>query len=444
MKIRMLLASLLLSATLARAEDAVDRFVAQYIAKKQVPGVAVLVRSQGKVVRARGYGFANLEHRVPVKPETVFQSGSMGKQFTAMGVMMLADEGKLALDDPVGKYLQVPESWKGITIRHLLTHTSGLGDYPDDFSLQKDYSEDDLWKMITAQPPASAPGEKWKYSNLGYVTLGILIHKVSGRFYGDLLRERIFTPLGMSRTRIISERDIIPDRAAGYDLKDGVLQNQEWVSPTLNTTADGALYFTIEDLAKWDAALEARRLVSPAMYQQMWAPVRLNGGSTFDYGFGWSLHTLPNGHHVIEHGGAWQGFATYIARYPQERLTVVALGNRAGADVRYIAHVVAGLYRPELAPVKHHAVKLAAATLQSFAGEYRNEDGERETLTVAVAGDRLVATLPYAKRELIPESETDFFEEDSDRSYRFERDPSGAVTSLTISAPEKLVFRKVK
>jgi CubicO group peptidase (beta-lactamase class C family) len=447
MKIRALLACLLACATLARADDAlarsVDRFVAQYIAKKQVPGVAVLVRSQGKVVLARGYGFANLEHRVPVKPETVFQSGSMGKQFTAMLICMLADEGKLALDDPVGKYLEVPESWKGITLRHLLTHTSGLGDYPDNFSLQKDYSEDDLWKMITAQPPASAPGEKWKYSNLGYVTLGILIHKVSGRFYGDLLRERIFTPLGMTRTRIISERDIVADRAAGYVLKDGALQNQEWVSPTLNTTADGSLYFTVEDLAKWDAALEARKLVSPAMYREMWTPVRLSGGSTADYGFGWSLHTLPGGHRVIEHGGAWQGFASYIARYPDDKLTVVALGNRAGADVGYIAHVVAGHYRPELAPVKHRAVKLPAATLANYAGEYRLEE-DKVTVMVAAAGDHLLATLQGEKLELLPESESEFFEEDSERGYRFERDPSGAVTSLTLSVPEKLVFRRVR
>lgn len=178
------------------------------------------------------------------------------------------------------------------------------------------------------------------------------------------------------------------------------------------------------------------------MYEQMWTPVRLNGGSTADYGFGWSLHTLPSGHRVIEHGGAWQGFATHIARYPDDGLTVVALGNRAGADVRYIAHVVAGFYRPELAPVKHRAVKLPAATLQTYAGDYRLD--ERETLTVAVAGDRLVATFQGQKLELRPESESDFFEEGSDRSYHFERDASGAVTSLTISVPEKLVFRKVK
>lgn len=448
MKTRALLACLLACATVARAPlahagDAVDRFVNQYIAQKQVPGVAVLVGSQGKVVLARGYGFANLELRVPVKPVTVFQSGSMGKQFTAMLVCMMADEGKLALDDPVGKYLEVPVGWKGITLRHLLTHTSGLGDYPDDFSLQKDYTEDDLWKMITAQPLGSAPGEKWKYSNLGYVTLGILIHKVSGQFYGDLLQERVFRPLGMTRTRIISERDIIPDRAAGYALKDGVLQNQKWVSPTLNTTADGSLYFTVEDLAKWDAALEARRLVSAEMYRQMWTPVRLNDGSTTGYGFGWSLHTLPNGHPVIEHGGAWQGFASYIARYPEERLTVVALANRAGTDVRYIARVVAGYYRPELAPVKPRAVKLPAATLAGYAGEYRLEK-DRITVTVAAAGDRLAVTLQGQKLELLPESESGFFEEDSDRGYRFERDASGAVTALTISVPEKLVFRKVK
>ena len=131
MRTRLLLAWILLGAGLACADDAVDGFVTNYIAKKQIPGVALLVRSEGKVVRARGYGMANLEHRVPVKPETVFQSGSMGKQFSAMGVMTLADEGKLRLDDPVSKYLSAPESWKAMTIRHLLTHTSGLGDYPD-------------------------------------------------------------------------------------------------------------------------------------------------------------------------------------------------------------------------------------------------------------------------------------------------------------------------
>ena len=324
----------------------IDRFVNEYIAKQQIPGVAVLVRLDGKIALARGYGIANLEHQVAVKPETVFQSGSMGKQFTAMAVAMLVDERKLALDDPVSKHLDAPRAWEGMTIRHLLTHTSGLGDYPEKFSLQRDYTEDDLWSMIRQQPLASPPGAQWKYSNLGYVTLGILIRKVTGAFYGDLLQERIFRPLGMTRTRIISERAIIPDRAAGYVLRDKTLQNQSWVSPSLNTTADGALYVTVTDLAKWDEALEAGKFASPAMYREMWTRVRLNDGKTADYGFGWRLPPSPPGHRLIEHSGAWQGFSTHIARYPDDHLTVIALANRAGADTAHIAHAIAAMIRP--------------------------------------------------------------------------------------------------
>jgi CubicO group peptidase (beta-lactamase class C family) len=163
----------------------------------------------------QGYGLANIEHQVAVIPQTVFQSGSMGKQFTAIAVMMLTEEGKLNIDDPVSKYLNVPDTWKDIKIRHLLTHTSGLGDYPESFDMRRDYTEDDIFKMVTASRLLFAPGEKWSYSNLGFVALGVLIHKVSGKFYGDLLQERIFKPLGMTSTRIISEHDIIPHRAAG-------------------------------------------------------------------------------------------------------------------------------------------------------------------------------------------------------------------------------------
>src|SRR5262245_29152588 len=261
--------------SLAWADD-VDDFVQRQMEKRHTPGLALLVVKDGQTVKSRGYGMANLEHQVPVKPETIFQSGSVGKQFTATGVMMLVEEGKLALEDPIGKYLTVPESWKGITIRHLLTHTSGLGDYPQDLDFRKDYTEDELLQMVTKQPLLFAPGEQWRYSNLGYVTLGILIHKVSGKFYGDFLQERVFQPLGMSSTRIISEADIVPNRAAGYRLVKEEIKNQDWVSPALNTTADGALYFNVVDLAKWDAALYTEKLLKKSSLDQMWTPVKLN------------------------------------------------------------------------------------------------------------------------------------------------------------------------
>lgn len=330
--------------------DPVADFINGYIKSNQIPGVAIMVRQNGRVIRSEGFGIANLEHKIPVTPQTIFQSGSVGKQFTATAVMMLVEQKKIALDDPISKYLDVPDEWKAINVRHLLTHTSGLDDYPDDFDMHRDYTEDEEFKIMTAQKLQFQPGEKWSYSNLGYLTLGVLIHKVSGKFYGDYLQERVFKPLGMNSTRIINEADIIPNRAAGYELHDGVLKNQEWVAPTVNTTADGSLYFTVEDLAKWDEALDSEKLLSHDSLQQMYTPVKLNDGSTSPYGFGWRLDKTASGHRIIEHGGAWQGFTSHIARYVDDRISVAALCNRAGADCGYIAHRVAGLYNPDLTP----------------------------------------------------------------------------------------------
>src|ERR1051325_5745516 len=194
----------------------VDEIVRREMQTQHIPGLSLAVVKAGHLILARGYGTANVEHQVPVRPETIFQSGSMGKQFTATAVMMLVEAGKIRLDDPVGKYLpRVPKRWAKITVRHLLTHTSGLGDYPSDFDFRRDYTEDELLKRLTEIPLAFAPGEKWRYSNVGYVILGILIGKVTGHFYGEFLSDRIFKPLGMATARIISEADIVPNRAAG-------------------------------------------------------------------------------------------------------------------------------------------------------------------------------------------------------------------------------------
>jgi CubicO group peptidase (beta-lactamase class C family) len=437
----------LLITTIARAAspdivpDRVNDFVNAYLKKNQIPGCAVMVRHNGKAALLRGYGIANLEHGVRVTPQTVFQSGSMGKQFTAMAVMILVEEKKLALDDPISKYLDVPKTWSAIRVHHLLTHTSGLGDYPESFSLQRDYTEDDLLNMIKAQPLGFAPGEKWSYSNLGYVTLGILIHKVSGQFWGDYLQQHVFKPLAMRQTGAISETDIIPNRAAGYVLKNGTLKNQSWVSPSVNNTADGSLYFTAEDLAKWNEALETRKLISGADYEEMWTPVKLNNGTTAPYGFGWRISKTDSGHPLLEHGGAWQGFASYIACYPDDRLGVAVLCNRAGASASYIAKRIAGFYVQSLAPQVHTTIKIDPAILNKFAGDYRLED--RFTINVSIVGDRLETTWLGEKIALVPESETDFFEEDSDRTFRFLKDATGNVTSLIISVPEELTLRRL-
>ena len=300
----------------------------------------------GKIIRSEGFGLANVELQVPVKPETIFQSGSVGKQFTATAVMMLVEEGKIGLDDPLTKYFtDAPPAWKEVTVRELLSHTGGFGDYPKDFDFRKDWTEEELLKLVEGIPLAYSPGTKWEYSNLGFLTLGILIHRVSGEFYGDFLQQRVFHPLEMSSTRIISEADIIPNRAAGYRLVKEELKNQEWVSPVMNTTADGSLYFNIVDLAKWDAGLYTDRLLKRSSLDLMWTPVKLKSGESnkAGYGFGWFINDRQ-GHRCIHHDGSWQGFETAIDRYVDDHLTVVALTNLAGAEPGKITQHVAEMY----------------------------------------------------------------------------------------------------
>jgi len=199
--------------------------------------------------------------------------------------------------------------------------------------------------MVESVPLAYPPGTSWSYSNLGFLTLGVLIHKVTGQFYGDFLQQRIFKPLGMSTTRVISEADIVPNRSAGYRLVKGQIKNQEWVSPTLNTTADGALYFSVLDLAKWDAALYTDKLLKRSSLDQMWTVTPLKNGkpNSGHYGFGWFIEN-QRGHKLIEHGGAWQGFETQISRYVDDGLTIIVLTNLEGADPGHVAQGIANIY----------------------------------------------------------------------------------------------------
>src|SRR3984957_18712948 len=335
-----------LQAQSAATAHAVRDYVKKEMQRQHIPGLALLVVKNGETVLGEGFGLSNVELQSPVKAETVFQSGSVDKQFTATAIMMLVEEGKIGLDDPLTKYFgDAPAAWKDVTVRALLSHTAGFGDYPKNFSFRRDWTEAEELKLIESIPLAYAPGTKWEYSNLGYVTLGILIHRVTGEFYGDFLQQRIFQPLGMQSTRIISEADIIPNRAAGYRLVKGELKNQEWVAPALNTTADGSLYFTILDLAKWDAALYTEKLLKRSILDQMWIPAKLKNGKPNEdgYGFGWFIGER-HGHREISHDGAWQGFQTSIQRYVDDHFTVVVLTNLAEGKPWEIAEHVADMY----------------------------------------------------------------------------------------------------
>ncbi len=350
-----LLSFLLLGFTASRAAAAsvnarIDAFVRAELERQKVPGVGIGIVKNGKVLLAKGYGFANLEHQVPVKPETLFQAGSIGKQFTAMAVMLQVEAGKLALTDSLTKFFPgAPATWGGITVRHLLNHTSGLPDLEGTLDYRKDYTDEELARFAQALTLEFAPGSRWSYSNTGYVLLGIIVNRVAGTFYGDVLKEQVFKPAGMKTARIISEADIIPHRAAGYRMDKGTLKNQEWVSPTLNTTGDGSLYVSVRDMIAWDAAVQARAILKPESWREILTPAPLNSGATYPYGFGWQLLEQA-GKPLHQHGGAWQGFTSYFGRYLGEGLSLVVLTNSSAAHPSLIAEGIAAIISPALAP----------------------------------------------------------------------------------------------
>jgi len=260
--------------------DRLDELVEIEREKQKVPGVGVAIVRGGEPLKLQGYGLANVEHRVPVSPETIFQSGSVGKQFTAVAVMLQVEAGTLALDDPIARFFTgAPAAWKRITVRHLLTHTSGIADYGDkSVDYRKDYSDDEFARVAFGLALEFPPGSRYSYSNTGYALLGFIVNKAAGRFYGDVLAERVFAPLGMTTARVMSESAIVPNRAAGYRLVDGALQNQEWVSPQLNTMADGSLYLSLRDLVAWDRGLRAGAVLKPESWNESTRPCRSRAG----------------------------------------------------------------------------------------------------------------------------------------------------------------------
>lgn len=332
----------------SRKKAAIDSLIHSEMKTQQIPGLSLVVVKNGEIDYVQGYGYANLEHNVPVKPETVFQAGSVGKQFTSFAVMLLVQDGRMSLDDKLTKYFpDAPRGWDSITVRHLLNHTSGFGEYSDDFNYRADYTDEGLYQEIRKRPLLFKAGERQRYSNMGYATLGVIINKVAGKFYGDFLKERVFAPLGMTTARIINEADIIPNRAAGYRMVNNEWKNQEWVSPTINTTADGSLYVTALDMANWEAGLNAGKLLAKEFYDMMWAPTKLNNGSYENYGFGWSIDSVY-GRRILEHNGTWQGFECTIKRYPEEKLAVIVFSNRLRSSTNRIATRILRVYQPEL------------------------------------------------------------------------------------------------
>ena len=337
----------------------VDAAVRQQMKDQRIPGMGLAVIVNGHVVKAKGYGFANLELRSPVTPPTVFEAGSLTKQFVATAILLLAEEGKLSLDDSITKYFpEAGPEMTPVTIRHLLTHTSGIPDVSDGTSetsgatgvvdFRREYSEDALARAYLSQALASKPGTKWSYCNACYDLLGIIIHQVSGKPYGEFLRQRIFTPLGMTTASVFNFADIIPNRANGYTLVDGAWKNDHrWWSQSIYSGAAGGLWMSVLDLANWDAALNSDRIIRQASREIMWTPVPLDDGSAYPGGMGWFIATV-NGHRVVFHTNGGPGSSAVITRYLDDRLTVIVMTNLGAhhTDVMKISAAIADIYLP--------------------------------------------------------------------------------------------------
>lgn len=327
----------------------IDALVRKTMAESSIPGLGLAVVRRGEVLVSRGYGVAELEHRTPVTDETMFQSGSLGKQFTAAGILALVEDGKLSLDASIRRYLtDAPAAWEPITIRHLLSHRSGVPDYTGDgFDYRKDYTDADLVAMSAALPLEFPAGARWNYSNTGYVLLGIIMTRVTGRPYHEFLRQRIFDPAGMPTIRVITEASVVPHRAHGYNPVAEGWEHAAWVAPQLNTTADGSMLLSLRDMIAWNEAVRLRRVLSPASWELMLSPSILNSGRRDPYGFGWFFHDF-NGQLVQEHGGAWQGFITQYTRFAGEDLAVIVLSNARTPAPAQLALDVAALLNPAL------------------------------------------------------------------------------------------------
>ena len=325
----LLLVGVLLGVAAPARANRIDDYIKAEMQKRRIPGLALAVVRNGTVVKMKGYGLANLDHDVPVTPDTVFELASVTKQFTAAAVMTLVEEGKVQLDDPILWHLpQGPATWSAITVRHLLTHTSGLPGLEENFKAlwpggpRLYYSTAQLFNAATKDPLSFPAGERFRYSDVGYFLLGMIIEHVSGQRYADFLDERFFRPLGMTSTSVIDQWKILKHRAAGYTIRDGQLVNIRRVAQAELASHYGVMS-TVKDLVKWEAALAAGRVVSVASLGQMWTPVRLTDGSTFPYGFGWSVDER-RGHRWISHTGIT---GTEFSRFPDDKLTAIVLTN---------------------------------------------------------------------------------------------------------------------
>ena len=415
------------------------------------PGAAVAVVRDGKVLVARGYGLANLEHRVPITPETVFDIASVSKQFTGLAVAMLVEEGKLSLDDAARKYLsELPEFDAPLTVGHLVHHTSGLRDWPGMFLLACKRLDDviafeEILDLAWHHRDLNfRPGSEHLYSNTGYNLLAEIVARVGGMPFAEWTERHLFAPLGMKDTHFRTDHlEVIPRRAYGYEPR---AEGGFRVLPDgLTAQGSSSLFSTVRDLAKWAANFDEPRVGGPAL-ARMHERGALNDGSAVDYAFG-VVHGSYRGLAIVEHSGGWAGFRTHLLRVPQHRFAVIVLSNLSTFDpsgkareltARFLAEHLAppaAASAPAVAPVVEEEFAVERDDLEAYAGVYESE--ELDTSLMLILGDEgLVARQRrHGKIALAPVGADEFRTSAWwMSSVRFERDEEGRVGALLVTA----------
>jgi len=414
----------------------IDAVMAE-IYKPGEPGAAIIVRKDGKTIFRKGYGMADMELGVPVEPDMVFRLGSITKQFTAVSILILAEQGKLSLRDEITKVLpDFPTQGRTITIEHLLTHTSGLKSYTNLSEWlplwRKDMTVREIIDLTKDKPMEFAPGERWNYNNTGYVLLGAVIEKVSGLTHEDYVNKNIFGPLGMKHSYYGNTERIIPRRIPGYQMgKDGFV-NAPYLSMT-QPYAAGSLLSSVDDLAIWNDAVFSGKLLKKEWLDKAFTPYPLKNGGSTGYGYGWFIANYQ-GHRFIEHGGGINGFSTYEMTLPEDHIFLAILTNSAigsrGPEPRAfkIATLLLGKPEPE-----RKAVALPAGAVDALVGVYENADGQ--ACYIIREGSKVLSQRAGdAKYEIMAASPDEFFFLDRPTRIRVLKNAVGEVTGLRLEA----------
>lgn len=418
----------------AALPEKLDAIAAEAFAKDG-PGGSVIVVKDGKTLLRKAYGMADLELGVPAKPEMVFHIASMTKQFTAVAILQLVGQGKVKLDDPLSKYVPGFPGAEAITVEHLLTHTSGIMSYNDVrgylATIRDDRTPMELVGGIRGEKPNFAPGERYLYSNSGYLFLGIIIEKVSGMKYADYMQANLFTPLGLKHTAVVDPDRITMGRAKGYEIgPDKVLRNAGYISMT-QPYAAGSIESNVDDLARWNQLLLEGKVIDKELLDRAWTPSRTKDGTPTGYGYGWKVGDEA-GLRVVAHGGGITGFVSYGILVPERKLFVGMLHNALGSETdleytstRLVLEALGQSWSATPVPMSDDA-RREFAGVYDFGGMKRTVRFEDGKLTAQKEGG-----LPFA---LVPVAKDEFVYDKAFSRLEFSRGSSGAIESVAFTS----------